>query len=367
DDDADLAHAEALRPLVGRLHVEKRTRSKPRAAIAALVGGRAISVAMFDSPHFGAAVARLVRDEPIDTIFAFSGQMAQFVAPDPERRFVMDFVDVDSAKFDAYAEDATGLSRWLYAREARRLGAFERDVAARADLSLFVSAQEAGLFRDRTGLPATSCAVLENGVDLERYAPTASFTRLAPDERGEGPLIVFTGQMNYRPNAAAAQAFATEMLPAIRARHPSARFAIVGRAPEGALRRLDGRAGVRVTGAVPDVRGWLAAADIVVAPLSIARGVQNKVLEAMAMGRPVVASPAAFEGIDASVGTELLVAGADSMAAVVADLLDDPVRRRALGKAARALVERRYAWAARLAPLAAMVGRANPAPRGVAQ
>jgi glycosyltransferase involved in cell wall biosynthesis len=124
-----------------------------------------------------------------------------------------------------------------------------------------------------------------------------------------------------------------------------------------ALRRIDGANGVQVTGAVTEVRSWLAAADIVVAPLDIARGVQNKLLEAMAMARPVVASPAAFEGLDARPGRDLIVAGDDAMATAVADLIAEPARAAELATAARLQVERRYAWDARLAPLAAMLGR----------
>jgi len=172
----------------------------------------------------------------------------------------------------------------------------------------------------------------------------------------EAPLIVFTGQMDYPPNIDAALGFARDALPRIRGRHPEARFAIVGREPAPSIRALDGQGGVEVTGAVPDVRPWLERADVVVAPLRIARGVQNKVLEAMAMGRPVVASPEAFEGIAAEAGRDLVVAdGAEAEAEAVCALLHDPARAEAIGRAARAQIEARYAWSARLAPLDAML------------
>jgi len=365
DDEADKAYAAALRPLLGRLHIEKRTRRTFVAGISALLKGTPVSVEAFASQSMHRAIKDMLQAEPIDTVFAFSGQMAQFVPADG-RRFVMDFVDVDSAKFADYAGSSSGLMRWLHRREARLLGGFEREVAARADLSLFVSDAEAQMFRDRIAPPGAVVAVLENGIDLDAYAPGAGFVPLDSQTRGAGPLIVFTGQMDYRPNVAAALHFAERVMPQVRDAHPDARFAVVGRKPDATLRRIDGVGGVHVTGTVADVRSWLAAADVVVAPLAIARGIQNKVLEGMAMARPVVASPAAFEGIDALPGRDLIVADVDAMAAELLAVIADPAAARRLGAAARALVERRYAWDARLAPLAAMIGRAAPPALGAA-
>jgi glycosyltransferase involved in cell wall biosynthesis len=188
--------------------------------------------------------------------------------------------------------------------------------------------------------------VLENGIDTAFFDPAAPFVPVL----GQGRLITFTGQMDYRPNVEAVIGFAREILPDIRARHPDVRFAVVGRAPTAAVRALAGES-VIVTGEVPDVRGWLAASDIVVAPLMLARGVQNKVLEAMAMARPVVASPAAAEGI-AHAGTIRVGDGPDEVSA----LLEDRAAAEALGRAGRARVIARYGWDAALAPLDAMMG-----------
>jgi sugar transferase (PEP-CTERM/EpsH1 system associated) len=270
--------------------------------------------------------------------------MAQYAPAD--RPFLMDFVDVDSAKFAAYADGASGPMRRLWRRESKRLATFEREVAGRSAVSLFVSETEAALFRARTKLSPECVQALENGIDLDLYRPEPR-----PDE---APLIVFTGQMDYPPNVEAAAGFAKHAFPIVRAAHPDARFAIVGRKPDPSLSGLG--EGIEVTGAVADVRPWLVRASVVVAPLRIARGVQNKVLEAMAMGRPVVASPQAHEGIEAEAGRDLIVA--DGWAAegeAVAALIGDPARAEAIGAAARACVEVRYAWDARLAPLDAML------------
>jgi sugar transferase (PEP-CTERM/EpsH1 system associated) len=354
DQPDDLTHLETLRPLIGRSHVELRTRSMATAGMAALARGRPISLAAFDSRSMRAAVAGILAEEPIDTIFAFSSQMAQFVPEQCKARFVMDFVDVDSAKFEAYAGRARFPLNHIHAREGMMLAAYERRVAERADLSLFVSEAEAEFFRRRSGLGLSRVAALENGIDLAFFRPDADFAPLPPTD---GPLILFTGQMDYLPNIEAVTRFSEQSLPAIRAAIPEARFAIVGRNPIAAVNRLAGMAGVVVTGAVPDVRPWLAAADVVVAPLGIARGIQNKVLEAMAMGRPVVASPAAFAGIEATAGRDLIVAGPDEEASAVLALLRDPASAAELGSNARLRVEVRYGWDARLASLAGMIGR----------
>jgi sugar transferase (PEP-CTERM/EpsH1 system associated) len=353
DDEADAAHLPALRAALGdrlgEAHVEIRTRGKAAAGARALIEGRPVSLALFDSARLRAFVAGLLARESIGTVFAFSGQMAQFVPAGLGQRFVMDFGDMDSAKFAQYGVEGTGPMRWVNRREADKLFAFERATAVRADLCLFVSEAEAALFRGKTGLG--NIRALSNGIDLAHFDPAAGFARLDETE----PLLLFTGQMDYAPNAAAVAWFAREVLPRVR----GARFIIAGRNPLPSVRALAGER-VTVTGGVADMRSWLAAADVVVAPLKLARGIQNKVLEAMAMARPVVASPAAFEGIEAVAGRDLLVADeAAATAEAVNSLLADPGRGAAIGAAARSRMEQAYRWEARLAPLAAMV---DPSP-----
>jgi sugar transferase (PEP-CTERM/EpsH1 system associated) len=321
-------------------------RSKPRAvaAVQALATGRPVSLLAFADRRVAAAVASVRAAHPIAATYVFSGQMAQYAGPE---RVVMDFVDVDSAKFAGLAGRGRGQLAWLLGREARLLAEYERGVAAQVNASLFVTEVEAALFR--SGGAIGQVLTVENGIDAAHYNPDAAFARLDQP----GPLLVFTGQMDYQPNIDAVTWFATEILPQVRARHPAARFAIVGRAPTIAVRALAQGEGVIVTGAVEDVRPWLAAADVAVAPLRIARGVQNKVLEAMAMARAVVATPAAAEGIDHA--GALRVAD-DDFATAVNDLLERRDEARALGRAARARMLARYAWPARLAPLDALLG-----------
>lgn len=349
DDPADLKRKSALARYTGNRSIIWRTNRPKLSALSALMTNRPASLVAFDNAQLRQAVEQLLARHAIDTIYLFSSQMAQYLPPNPRQRVIMDFVDMDSAKFAAYAQNSKGLMRWMLGREARMMLAHERQVAQRADASIFVSEQEAALFRERTG--AERVHVVENGIDTDFYDPAATFKRV--DTMGE--LIVFTGQMDYRPNVEAVTWFVETILPHIRVAHPGARFAIVGRNPTDAVKALTKQAGVTVTGEVADVRSWLAAASVVVAPLRIARGIQNKVLEAMAMAKPVVASVDAATGIDHA-DTIRVGATVGEIAEHVNQLLADARGAAELGRNARAQVMARYSWEARLAPLDQLLG-----------
>jgi sugar transferase (PEP-CTERM/EpsH1 system associated) len=357
DDARDMGYGTALEPYTASRCIVQRQPNKPKAALQSLVRHSPLSVELFDHPHIKSFVEAKIASGDIDHIFVFSGQMAHFVPVGFDGSFTMDFVDVDSAKFEAYAKDLPKWQpmHWVHAREGRLLSGFESRIARRADRSLFVSEAEATLFRERSGQSADVVRALGNGVDLDFFAADAPFAPLSP--LPEGPIAVFTGQMDYRPNMDAVVHFAHDVLPKIRAEYPTASFVIVGRNPAAEVSALSGLPGVIVTGAVDDVRSWLSAADVVVAPLLLARGIQNKVLEAMAMAKPVVASPAAAEGIYAKDGRDLIVAAhAPAMAVAVLRLFDDPESAKKMGQAARQQVEAHYSWDAQLACLPQLMG-----------
>ena len=348
DDARDMACAEAERAGLASLHAELRDKPQWLAGIEALARDKPVSLTSFGSRTMQDWVDERLASGKISHIFVFSGQMAQYVSADFDGRLVMDFVDVDSAKFESYSGEGNSFMRWINAREGKKLAAFEAEVAARADASLFVSEAEAALFRARS--EAKNVSGVGNGIDAVFYDPAASFKKLHPVF--PDPLIVFTGQMDYRPNIEAVSDFAHNALPAIRAAHPDTTFAVVGRNPTEEVSALSALPGVQVTGAVDDVRTWLAGADVVVAPLRIARGIQNKVLEAMAMAKPVVVSKAAAEGIDAKDKKHFRVAkSVADEAKIVSELLSDVDTRLKLGAAARAHVTAHYGWAGQLAAL----------------
>ena len=355
DDARDMGFAGEMAALTASQCVVRRERSRAVAGLNGLLRGQPMLVAMYESAAMHRWVRHVLITRPIRAVVAYSVQMAHYVPhnlPDGTR-FVMDFVDFDSAKYAAYGAGQGGVMGWVNRREGRVLMRFERETALRADVSTFVSAAEAEVFVRTAVVQEADVRALDNGVDLNYFNAMEGYSSI---ESPKGPLLVFTGQMDYRPNIEAVQSFAREAFPVIRSAHPNAQFAIVGRSPTAEVRALSSLPGVIVTGSVPDVRGWLAAADVVVAPLRIARGIQNKVLEAMAMGRPVVASPQAAEGIDAEDGAHFIIAHspAEEAQAVLA-LLADAVATAKMGTAARARMEIRYDWRATLAPLRDMV------------
>ena len=353
DDGGETPADHGLGNAIGECVVVPRGKPMWRAGLEAIALGQPVSVTAFTDNAMKAAVQGVLERHEIETIFVFSSQMAQYVPVAGDHRFVMDFCDVDAAKFMQYGEQGWGPKAKLMQREGRLLLAHDRAVADRADASLFVSEAEAALFARLTG--ADGVQAVANGIDTETYDPA----KPAPTVATAGELIVFTGQMDYPPNIEAVTWFAQDILPLIRARRPAAKFAIVGRAPTAAVTRLAGLPGVSVTGEVADVRGWLAAAAVAVAPLKLARGIQNKVLEAMAMARPVVVSAAAAKGIDHG-GTILVGQDADQLADRVVGLLADPIAAAELGARARDRVVSRYGWDATLAPLDAIVGLRQP-------
>jgi sugar transferase (PEP-CTERM/EpsH1 system associated) len=258
---------------------------------------------------------------------------------------LVDFVDVDSAKWSEYAASRRWPWSWIYTREGERLLAAERAIAAGAQRSFFVTSAEAALFRRLAPESADKVEAISNGVDADYFSHDPQ--RPTPYRDDEIP-IVFTGAMDYWPNVDAVTWFAAEVLPALRARRPNVRFYIVGMRPAPAVQALAGDA-VVVTGAVPDVRPYVQHAAVAVAPLRVARGIQNKVLEAMAMSAAVVTSKACARAIEGVTPGEVVGAqGAAAFVSSVEALLADRPRARSLGESARRFVLEHYSWQRRL-------------------
>lgn len=343
---ADMAQKPALAELARTHALVRRSKPLPLAGLEALWQRRPVSLSAFDHAAMHRYVAKTLGNHPIDTIFVFSGQMGQYVPATFAGRVIVDLCDVDSAKFDAYAD--AGNRKWLNRREARLLALEEERLAARADTTLLISEAEAQLFASRLRQPSSArLRALGNGIDASFFDP-AHVSAQSDLEEGDGPQIVFTGQMDYAPNIAAALWMIDEIMPRLRRAHARARFHVVGRSPSRGLREKHGDHGARIWGEVPDVRPFLKSADIVVAPLLIARGVQNKVLEAMAMARPVVLTPGAATGIDAEDGNHFAVAPADPEAIVarIDALVADTGMAETMGAAARRFVVEHMGWEA---------------------
>lgn len=313
----------------------------PRAAgllaLAALFTGRPLSVAAFGSRELRRLVGERLRANRPDLIFAYSSAMAQYAEAGSGLPRAIDFVDADSEKWLTYGRVRAFPQSTLYAIEAGRLARYEGRVATEFDASFFVSSAEAAIVQRRTS--RRDLRVLPMGVDLDYFQPVAD----PPSPRA--PRIVFTGVMGYYPNVDAASYYAREVLPLIRERVPEARFVVVGRSPSADVRRLANLPGVEVTGTVPDVRPFFAEAAMAVAPFRIARGVQSKVLEAMASGLPVVGTRVAFQGLGAGEADGVRMADTpETLARECVTILADAPLQRTLGEAARRYVERHHHW-----------------------
>lgn len=354
DDKEDLQHLPALSEFCSDVKaVRNGGLQRQIKALPALLRGQPLSVGMFSS----AELQRWVNDKIAEVkpvgAFIYSSAMAQFVdrVSSDDCPVVMDFVDVDSEKWLQYAQKKSGIARWLYKREARTLLAYDRQAAQNASRSLLVSEPEANLFRTLAPESAQSIFAVKNGIDLESFN---SESHWQSPYSGNGPHFVFTGSMDYWPNVDAVTWFTQDIFPKILEKYPSATFYIVGARPNAAVRALAAHRQVTVTGRVDEVQPYLKFATAAVAPLRIARGIQNKVLEAMAMGKPSIVTLDALEGITATPGEDVLVAKNAEDFANAADILVNDSRAEAIGRNARRRVEQDFSWPAQFENLDAI-------------
>lgn len=346
DDVDDMRHVDALRELCAEVFcLPLRPTAKVIRSVGALCLGRSISESCYRDAAMTNWVRRTVDKFGITDAFVFCSMMAPYVRDvPPSTSVVVDMVDVDSEKWGAYSRAARWPLNLLYSYEQRRVLELERRVASACDRVLLVSEFEANLFRSLAPDLSKLVCCLGNGVDLDYFDPEREYS--SPFRHGAVP-VVFTGVMDYRANIDAVTWFAREVFPSVRRVRGAAEFWIVGAHPTSAVIRLGQLDGVRVTGAVEDVRPYLSHAACVVAPLRVARGIQNKVLEAMAMGKPVVLTPAALEGLDVVPGREVfLAAGASEFADAVSEVVSG--RWGQAGPAARRRIEESYRWETKL-------------------
>ncbi|GKT11011.1 TIGR03087 family PEP-CTERM/XrtA system glycosyltransferase [Desulforhabdus sp. TSK] len=347
DDSNDLQHVQSLSSLVNQLSLDViHPAVKRLLSSLALLQYKPISAAYFYSRKLQAWIDNLLDTVDMDLVFCSSSPTAEYLFRSRHNNGklkrscrIMDLMDVDSCKWRQYAERATGPMQIIYRLEAKALLRYEERIAGEFERLLLVSEAEKALFTQHITVPHAQ--TMNNGVDLEYFSPS-----LRSSLKTSSPTLVFTGAMDYWPNVEGVEWFSHNVLPRIQTIFPKVTFYVVGRNPAASLRKLAGKnPGVKVTGYVKDVRDYLAPADLCVAPLRIARGIQNKVLEAMAMAKAVVCTPEALEGIDAHPGEHVIEAGdAPSFADAVVDLLGNKARAAELGRQARLFVEEHFSW-----------------------
>ena len=281
----------------------------------------------------------------------FSSTMAQYLVGDrfTHLKRYIDFIDIDSDKWAQYKNQASLIMKLVYGYEARMLFEWEKKVTNEFDYSFFVSEKEAALFKKLVPDNMEKISYFNNGVDTGYFSCEHSFT--SPYSDG-GNVIVFTGAMDYWANVDAVVWFANEVLPTVCDRVDKTKLYIVGSKPDDKVKALAASPHVEVTGAVDDVRPYLAHASVAVAPMRIARGVQNKVLEAMAMALPTVTTSQGYEGINAVTSRDLIVVDevgewVDTLVKIL-KIEDD---NKSMGASARNLVVGEYSWQGSLSTL----------------
>jgi len=336
-------------------------RARTRAALS-LVMGRSFSRAAYADPWMRAIVARWSSTRRFDAVIALSSVMAPYALAVPAARRILDFCDCDSAKWSDYAARSAMPTRWLWRREARRLRAEERRWAESADATVLITERERQELHRPARPPRTIADILDaehrklcartlvipNGVRVPAYSGTPA--------ESLGPIVGFVGAMDYRPNVDGIVWFVGQVWPQIRSARPEAQLIIIGRNPSRRVRRLDGRHGITVTGTVSNVADRLHRIRVGVAPLQIARGIPNKVLEMLAARRPVVATSAVAACLARAAASAIRICDDSAIFAheVVSLLNDDDACRRA-AEAGRQFVLARHAWEPGLRAFEALV------------
>lgn len=342
--DSEVPDLTPLQELCERVEVFplRRTGAWVRAALGILHPSRPLTLAFFDSAELRQRVEELARSERFDLVVVYSSGMAPYAEPF-DAPAVLDMVDVDSAKWEQYSHFAPLPLRPVYALEARRLQRYEASLTDRFERIVLATGNETRMLK--AFAPEAQAATVPNGIDLDFFRPFDL-------PRSPHPTLVFTGQMDYFANVDGMAHFARHVFPRLRRRFPDLELLIVGRSPAPAVRALDELSGVHVTGAVGDVRPFLARAWAFVAPLRIAQGVQNKVLEAMAMNLPVVCTERVLAGLSEGGfrhGRDLLAAADDpGLEDSLASLLADAPARARLAENARRRLPVSYRWAANM-------------------
>lgn len=360
DDTGDLVHRDALGDYCHQLTVARVRPLLARfRALPYLLTHQPLTLPYFYSEELRAEVRKALRSRTYDRIFVYCSAMAQYVDSVDDIPVITDFVDADSDKWMQYASFTRFPYSAVYRREGRALREYERKVCEKSDAVVVTTEREAQLIRQISIRAAIH--VISNGVDTAYFDPAA-----VPKEPG-APAVIFTGDMSYFPNATAVIYFARYVLPLIRESVPDVRFLIVGRNPGKKVQELQKIEGVQVTGFVPDVRTWLAKAQVAVAPFTIAAGIQNKILEAMAFGLPVVATSRTGQGLSSEIAEIVEIAdGPKDLAAKVLMFLHDRELAVKTGVEGRRAVAAAYRWDQFAAETLALLGPESTREPGIA-
>jgi len=316
--------------------------------IFSLLNKKPLSVSYFYSKRLQKIINHLLSTNNYDAIICFSSPMAEYIFQSTNQlinqsiKLIMDFVDIDSDKWKQYAKHVRPPFSLIYKLESNRLAQYERKVAKIFHYSIFVSKKEAELFYMQNP-DIDNILAIPNGVDFDYFNP---YQLLANNQQlaSNHPILLFTGAMDYYANVDGVIWFCKKIFPYLIKKYPKLKFYIVGRNPTSAIKKLV-NSNIIITGYVDDIRPYYQIATVYIAPLRIARGIQNKILEAMAMAKPVISTSKAFEGIEATPNKDLLLADSEKeFIEKITMLLENPEKRKSLEISARQTVEKNYSW-----------------------
>ncbi len=338
--------------------IKLNLRQAKLSSLTGLLSGQSLSVVYYKNRKFKEWIDNTIKKNSIDKVLAFSSPMAQYIDEKTmcKKTKIMDLVDIDSDKWRQYALSKKWPARWIYQREAKKLFKYEKEIIASFDKTTLVSEDEANLLKKLVPEYKAKISYFSNGVDTNYFSPHEKYES---PYLGEEKIIVFTGAMDYWANIDAVKWFVQHIFPAIREQIRNAVFYIVGSNPATEVQALEKIAGVTVTGSVVDIRPYVYYSDLVVAPLRIARGIQNKVLEAMSLAKPVLVTSAAAEGIEASPDKHLFIEnGEREYQQRAVEILESRVDKK-VAEQARALVVENYSWTSKLEMLDMLLEEKN--------
>jgi sugar transferase (PEP-CTERM/EpsH1 system associated) len=326
--------------------------------ITGLIKGKALSISNFYTKALQNKIDNQLAENNIDVIYCSASSVAEYVfnsqaihklAKRP--RLIMDFMDVDSDKWSQYAKQTSWPLKFVYQREATLIARFEKKIANTFDHCILITQAEVELFQQIHSAELTIHAI-ENGLDTTSFYPP-----LSPREH-LSPRLLFAGVMDYPPNIDAVMWFVSQVWPSIIDQWPQATFCIAGMNPVEKIKKLNGLNGIEVTGFVEDIKPYFDKANIFVAPFRLARGVQNKVLQAFASGLPVIATSMGAEGVKCKDEQDIFIANTPTeYMKHLHCLLTDKNKYAEMSHNALTIIQDYYAWESVLAPLEKLVSQ----------
>lgn len=308
EDDSDLKYFDELKKHYCLDVLCTKLSTKPIRLISGMLNNKALSISNFYSPNLQSDIDDMLASQEVDVIFCSASSVSEYIFRSKIYaglkqlpKLIMDFMDVDSDKWAQYEKSHYWPLSAVYARESRLIAAVEANIVKTFEHCLLITQTEVDLFQTIHG-NVKNLTAIENGLDTNIFYPPADLRQTV------NPYFLFAGVMDYAPNIDAVMWFIDLVWPDVKKKWPNAKFCIAGMSPTEKVKKLQLKEGIEVTGFVDDIKPFFDKANIFIAPFSIARGVQNKVLQAFACGLPVIATSMGAEGIRYNAEKDILLA-----------------------------------------------------------